>query len=69
MKRLKARRKDVHIEKKLTKEPSPNMTDRSSVGALAHHESKSSTSKGKSHFKSASSVPNEKAREEPLAKV
>ena len=69
MKRLKTMREDVLIKYKLTKELSLNMNDRSSAGALTHHESKSSTSKGRATRKSASSVPNEKAREEPLARV
>ena len=46
-------------EYKLTKEPSLNMDDRSSERALAHHESKSSTIKGKSHSQKCSSVSNE----------
>ena len=72
MKRSKTRRKDVLIKYKLTKEPSLNMNDRLSAGALAHHKSNSSTNentKRRAICKSASSVPNEKVRKEPLARV
>ena len=47
MKHSKTRRKDVLIKYKLTKELSLNMNNRSSAGALACHESKSSTIKGR----------------------